>query len=777
MEIKQKPVIYSIDDDPDIGTIIKHILDKNHYNVFTETSSRRAISTLMNNEIKPDLVLLDIKMPNISGLDVCSALQELKGLSLIPVVFLTSSNSEEDKAQAFSLGAVDFINKPIGQHELIRVVKKHLQTKKFWNSSFDKVNQDKIAGVKTEAKKYSKVLNYEQDISVNATADVPIQASALPALYSNLSKFKRFLSSQLELKTSEWDRLVKTTDDKIYVFAESQGIKSAVVARSLALFFKLKYLSELNSEEYELGILPRAFCEKNLVIPLKVIDGKNRFVICNPFNIELVDALKRFNHSEFFITEPEKILQVFYNKSKKQSITNSEHLQENLNIEELIHQIEYNPELEPDEFDSEELANATENEAPIISLVNRIIENAFAMGASDIHIEPGEQELNIRYRIDGKLRPVHQLQPVKHLSKTIASRIKIMSQLDISNRLLPQDGRIVYKSFNNKNIDFDLRVATSPMNYGEKIVMRIINKGKGFITIDKLGFSSRNLKVYQKHMRTPYGMILHVGPTGSGKSMSLYAAIDQIKSPEVNIQTAEDPIEYTLEGINQLQINQKVGLTFSHALRSYLRQDPDVILVGEIRDRETANISVEAALTGHLILSTLHTNDAASSVTRLLEMQVEPFMLSSTLTMICAQRLLRRLCSQCKIPFEPSKEERHLLGYQGSNQPLTVFKANGCPDCTNGYKGRLGVHEILIPDDAIRQAINHPDINSEMLKRMAVKNAQMITLYWDSMSKVITGITSIEEVLTNIKSDEFDTRPEWWLTQSTEERRLLTPHS
>jgi len=279
--------------------------------------------------------------------------------------------------------------------------------------------------------------------------------------------------------------------------------------------------------------------------------------------------------------------------------------------------------------------------------------------------------------------------------------------------------------------------------------------------LTNLGFSARNLALYRDKIETPYGMILHVGPTGSGKSMTLYAALNEVQTPEVNIQTCEDPIEYTLAGINQMQIHREIGLTFQRALRSYLRQDPDIILVGEIRDKETAEIAIEAALTGHLLLSTLHTNDAPSTVTRFIEMGIEPFMVSSSLVLICAQRLLRRLCKECKEEYQPNSDERQLIGVDHDTE-VTLYRPKGCSACNgSGYKGRIGIHEILIPDDAMRKAINQHGITSEALKRMAVENTDMTTLYWDAMEKARQGITSVEEALANVRRDEFDSRPRW----------------
>jgi len=395
-----------------------------------------------------------------------------------------------------------------------------------------------------------------------------------------------------------------------------------------------------------------------------------------------------------------------------------------------------------------------EDSAPIIQLVNRIIEDAYIAGASDIHIEPQEKDLLVRYRVDGMC--IEKLRLPKQVTGAMVARLKIMCNLDISERRLPQDGRIVFKKYTKKNIDIDLRVATGPMNHGEKVVMRILDKQKSTLPLPALGFSDENLAKYRECIRQPYGMILHCGPTGSGKSMTLYSALGEINTPDMNIQTAEDPIEYTLAGINQMQMNRQIGLTFARALRCYLRMDPDVILVGEIRDEETAGIAVEAALTGHLLVSTLHTNDAPSTVARLGEMGVEVFNISASLVCVCAQRLLRRACKNCKVKYRPEGREweifRKALNLEG--EAPEIFKANpgGCHVCGGtGYKGRVGIHELMTNSEELTEAINKEAEVAE-LKRVAMRNG-MKTLHQDSMLKVKQGLTTMEEALANVPPD------------------------
>jgi len=408
-------------------------------------------------------------------------------------------------------------------------------------------------------------------------------------------------------------------------------------------------------------------------------------------------------------------------------------------------------ELDADGVEHKAVDLESEDSAPIIQLANRIIEDAYISGASDIHIEPMEKDLLIRYRIDGLCQ--EKLRLPKQVSTALVTRLKIMCNLDISERRLPQDGRIVFKKYTKKNIDIDLRVATGPMNFGEKVVMRILDKQKSTLPLPALGFSEENLARYRECIRQPYGMILHCGPTGSGKSMTLYSALAEVNTPDMNIQTAEDPIEYTLPGLNQMQMNRQIGLTFARALRCYLRMDPDVILVGEIRDEETAGIASEAALTGHLLVSTLHTNDAPSTVTRLSEMGIEPFNISASLVCVCAQRLLRRVCKNCKMPYEPEGREKQIMekaiGWSGQ-----IFKANpqGCPVCNGlGYKGRVGIHELMVNNEKLTEGINK-ELEVAELKRIAMATG-MKTLHQDSMLKVKMGLTTVEEALANVPPD------------------------
>ncbi|MDR7537070.1 MAG: type II secretion system ATPase GspE [Armatimonadota bacterium] len=382
------------------------------------------------------------------------------------------------------------------------------------------------------------------------------------------------------------------------------------------------------------------------------------------------------------------------------------------------------------------------DDAPIVRLVNLMLVQAVRQGASDIHVEPQENHLRIRYRIDGTLYNV--MTAPKHVQAATVSRIKIMAAMNIAERRTPQDGRIELRVDNR---EIDLRVSTIPTVFGEKVVMRILDKRAALVGVEKLGLLTEDLPRFEGLITKPYGIILVTGPTGSGKTTTLYAALNRLNKPEVNIITIEDPVEYQLGGINQVQINPKAGLTFASGLRSFLRQDPDIIMVGEIRDEETARIAIHAALTGHLVLSTLHTNDAPGAVVRLVDMGIEPFLAASSVIGVVAQRLVRVLCEQCRAPYTPAPEvvARYGLAAPGAPAPM-IYAARGCEVCNHiGYRGRVGLFEIMTMDDDLR-ALVVKQAPSDAIKRQAVANG-MRTLQQDGVAKVLAGVTSLEEML------------------------------
>jgi type IV pilus assembly protein PilB len=485
--------------------------------------------------------------------------------------------------------------------------------------------------------------------------------------------------------------------------------------------------------------IPQDFCQANLVLPVGQVGEFLLVAFANPFEVTVPAKIQEMTGKKVIrLLAREKEIKEKFHKGPEQQVAGFDDV-----VEKIGEEFGGATETDGDEVNEES--------GPIIQLANRIIEDAYFAGTSDIHIEPQEKEIIVRYRIDGVCSEKLRLPP--RVGPALVARLKIMCNLDISERRLPQDGRIVFKQYTKKGLDLDLRVSTAPLNHGEGVVMRILDKQKTTLPLPALGFTEENLVKYRECIRQPYGMILHCGPTGSGKSMTLYSALNEINTPDIVIRTAEDPIEYTLPGLNQMQMHRQIGLTFASALRAFLRQDPDIILVGEIRDKETANIAVEAALTGHLLISTLHTNDAPSTIARLTDMGVEPFMISSSLLCVCAQRLMRRVCKTCRVPYVPEGREKEVLekaiGWSGQ-----IFKHNpkGCPKCGgSGYKGRVGIHELMITNEELVEAINK-EMESAELKKIAMR-AGMKTLHQDSLLKVRDGVTTLEEAIATVPPD------------------------
>lgn len=556
----------------------------------------------------------------------------------------------------------------------------------------------------------------------------------------NAEQVKELSSRPEEISGDDFDKLLTGTHN----VTPTQLFVAKARAYHLAPFFASRF--RVSAATYER--VSQAFCEEHLCLPVGYVGELLVVAVANPFDTLIAQKIHE-------LTGKRVVRLLAREKEIREKFTRERQASTAIGFDDVLGAISADSdalvEASGDEDGDEDGVSVSEASAPIVQLANRIIEEAYHMGTSDIHIEPWEKEVVVRYRVDGICQ--EKLRITRKLGPALVARLKIMCNLDIAERRLPQDGRIVFKQFTKKSIDIDLRVSTAPLNHGEGVVMRILDKQKSTLPLTALGFSEANLAKYRECIRQPYGMILHCGPTGSGKSMTLYSALGEINAPDIVIRTAEDPIEYTLPGINQMQMHRQIGLTFATALRSFLRQDPDIILVGEIRDKETANISVEAALTGHLLISTLHTNDAPSTIARLTDMEIEPFMISSSLLCVCAQRLMRRVCKQCKVQHTPEGREKEILetaiGWSG---PIFKAAAKGCPKCNNtGYKGRVGIHELMVTNNELIEGINK-GLESSELKKIAMRGG-MKTLHQDSMLKVKEGLTTIEEAIATVPPD------------------------
>ena len=536
----------------------------------------------------------------------------------------------------------------------------------------------------------------------------------------NESQLEGVLSKQKETKTKRLGE----------VLIDSGLLKEEDILAALEDQLKIPSIDLGN---YKINTKAVALVAENIarkydLIPIDIEDDRLVVAMSDPLNVFAIDDLKLSTNRKIIIKLSTKsviqrsINRYYTKEGTKKVLAEFEEAFTSTGI---------------DDLDEEELSNV--HSAPVVKLVNSIIGQAILMKSSDIHIEPYEKSIRVRIRIDGDLQEIMTFSRRSHMA--IVTRIKIMGKMDIAERRIPQDGRIETE-IDGKEID--MRISTLPTVYGEKVVIRLLDRDGFDFNKEDLGFSDNDLKTFNRIIRQPYGIVLVTGPTGSGKTTTLYAVLKDINKEEKNIITVEDPVEYKLHGINQVQVNVKAGLTFASGLRSILRQDPDIIMIGEIRDSETAEIAIRAAITGHLVLSTLHTNDTASTVVRLVDMGIEPYLVSSSVVGIVSQRLVKRLCPSCKIAYEASEECKKALGLN-NGRSLTLYKPNGCNKCIKGYRGRIPVHEVMYIDRDIRRLIDK-EATTDEIEEAAVKNG-MKTLFTRAVDLAVSGITSVEEVL------------------------------
>jgi type IV pilus assembly protein PilB len=513
-------------------------------------------------------------------------------------------------------------------------------------------------------------------------------------------------------------------------------IRERDLVRALAEQVGLEFvdLTEYRIDASATALLPEALCRRYRALPIGEEDGKLLVAMSDPANVYALDDIRTITGRDVrpvvaTSNDVEQAIQKFSGMGDQVEALASE-AAEALDAETDLTKVE-----------------AAVEDAPIVKLVQAIMTQAASDRASDVHIEPTERDVRVRFRVDGVLHEV--MHSPKSIQGGLISRLKVMGDLNIAEKRIPQDGRVSLR-VNNRSLD--LRLATLPTVHGEKIVIRILDKTNALLQLSELGFLPQAFDAYERSFRKPYGAILVTGPTGSGKSTTLYATLNIVNSVDRHIVTVEDPVEYRLPGVNQIQVNPKAGLTFASALRSILRADPDIILIGEIRDRETAMIAVESALTGHLVLSSLHTNDAPSAITRLIEMQVETFLVGSAIDCVVAQRLARQLCEKCKTPYTPEPAELIEAGYAESRIPDLggFFRAAGCHSCSNtGYRGRIGLYEVMPMTEEIER-LTVERASSETVKQVAIEQG-MYTLRDDGLEKAASGLTSIEEIARVVK--------------------------
>jgi len=522
------------------------------------------------------------------------------------------------------------------------------------------------------------------------------------------------------------------------ILVQQKKITERELLEALALQLDLEVMESIDDKELRFDLvekLPIQYLKKHLIFPFQTEQGTLRMAVNDPLDLEVLDDLR-------ILYGVDEIKPVLVPAREIVSAINRTYGQANDTAEQIIQDLDQGEEshhLFTELEEGGDLLDET-SEAPIIKLVNHVFSQAVKSQASDIHIEPYQQHLQVRFRLDGVLHNV--LSPPRRLHAAIVSRIKVMARLDIAEKRLPQDGRMEVKIGERL---VDVRVSCLPTAFGERVVLRLLEKSGKLLSLEEIGLTSAALAEMKRLLQLSHGIILVTGPTGSGKTTTLYAALSYINSPDKNILTIEDPIEYQLDGIGQMQVNPKINLNFASGLRSMVRQDPDVILVGEIRDRETADIAIHAALTGHLVFSTLHTNDAASAVTRLTDMEIEPFLVSSAVQAIIAQRLVRLLCPHCKEPYEPEEAQWNELGLT-SEVAGPIFRANGCEKCLEtGYRGRTGIYEFLRMTESIKGLVLQTSDSNQISK--AARAEGMLSLRKDGIQKVIEGKTTISEVL------------------------------
>ncbi len=514
-------------------------------------------------------------------------------------------------------------------------------------------------------------------------------------------------------------------------------------SRALASQFGMELFDELSAFQFPQHFyktIPYAFVKKHVVLPVDESNGIVLVAVADPLNLEPIEELRLMLNR--------KVRTVYAPRDKIMHAINDCYNQETGAASQLIAKMGEDTRTEG-EMEVYDLLDDRYAQAPVIKLLNLILIEAIQQGASDIHFEPFEDRLRVRYRIDGVLLNRHA--PAQEYQAQLLTRIKVISKLDIAEHRLPQDGRIKLK-MGRREIDF--RVSTVPVAGGERIVLRILDKGNVILGLDKMGMPAKVYQEFSRLIAMPEGIVLVTGPTGSGKTTTLYSAICDLYNDETNIMTIEDPVEYNLKGIAQISVNPKINLSFATGLRHILRQDPDIIMIGEIRDAETAEIAIQSSLTGHLVLSTLHTNDAPSAITRLVDMGIEPYLLSSTIIGVLAQRLVRRICPECKVAYTPSDEELMMIGLKAKDlHQAVIYKGKGCSSCFGtGYKGRHGLYELMTLNNALkRQIVKSPD--AVELRRIALESG-MTSLFHNGAELVLKGVTTCSEVLRSTRGVE-----------------------
>ncbi|MDO9529434.1 MAG: ATPase, T2SS/T4P/T4SS family [Syntrophales bacterium] len=693
-----KPLILCIDDYPDNLRLIERFLTDS-YNVITADNGLKGLELAATE--KPDLILLDIMMPEMDGYEVCSRLQKNNETAYIPVIFLTALGEEQGKGKAFSVGAVDYLVKPVRKDLLMEKVSKHLQT----NSRWKEIQED--------------VKSWYERIQ--------------PA---DFIKFKESLFEQLNLDPEKKFKFANTPPSMIYSISSDIGTNESKTAKHIAEFLKLPYVPHINPEDVQLGVLPTTFCKSNHILPLKDKSGKKAFVVINPFDWELLDTMMKFSGldkaSNLIITEPENIEMIFKHEGSER--------------------VEAAP-IAPDKPKIESLSKLTEaeiRERPVVHIANNVIATAVKERASDIHIEPKENNFLVRFRIDGDLRDIFTLE--KNTGIKLTSRYKALGGLDIAEKRKPQDG--VFAAVIDERT-FNLRLSTTSTPNGESMVMRLLEPDVKPKELTELGMMDKQTNTLIKAANRKAGLILIVGGTGSGKTTTIYSLLSKIDSQTRSLMSVEDPVEYRIPFANQQQVNVKAGVTFESLLKASVRQDPDMLYMGEVRDGYSAKMAIDFASTGHLTITTLHTSNATTAIFRLERLGIERGTMADVILAIVAQRLLKKLCYNCKEIVPISQEEMEMLSPYTDDIPSRVAHPVGCTECNDtGYYGREGIYEIIEFNPAISEMVRMGAPVSEIRSFVQERGDYLISNH--ALEKIKFFIFNPKDIYENVLLEEID---------------------
>ena len=706
MDNQQKPYILSVDDDLMVQKIIEKVLTRSGYPVTCAQNARQAMDQIRRH--RPGLILLDILMPEMNGYDFCASLQKEQRISDMPIIFLTSLGDEQDKTRAFSVGAVDYLLKPLDTKHLLQTVQSHLKMNARWKELCPGVERfdERMAAPK-------------------------------------FTEFKEILIRKFRLPPPVGEKLASLQPSQIYALSPEVAITSKQVAMEMAEFLRLPYLPQIGRDMVQIGVLPTEFCKTHFVVPLKGTQSKFAFVLSNPFNWELTDALRKFARTEspleILVTEGENIELLFRENGKEKTHP----AQGKVTIyrdtdKKTIYRP--NPSIRKAEEDKENF--------PILHLTNTLLESAVAERASDIHIEPKENETIVRLRIDGDMGDFWTLE--KSSGAKLVSRMKALAEMDITERRKPQDGSVEAMI---RQSAYKLRLATTSTPSGESLTIRILDPNKKPKTLEELGMGQGQVKLVSQFTNRTHGLILLVGPTGSGKTTTVYSLLSQIDCQTRSLISVEDPVEYRIPFANQQQVNQKAGITFEVLLKSSVRQDPDVLFIGEVRDPYSAKIAMDFASTGHLTLTTLHTSNATTAIFRLERLEISRGTMADSILAIVAQRLIKKLCPLCKRVEPISQEEIDLISPFTGDFPSQIARPVGCPQCKQtGYSSREGIYEVIHCDAEVVDMIRRNRPISGIRQFVYQRGDQLIS--HQAMEKVKDLTFSLKDVYEKVLVEE-----------------------